>query len=80
MIKIIDALYKCNWMDVLPGHNIGDRAAGSSWEEMGPLRRVQAVLTDGAELGTEFVSRGSWCDGLQFRNNEWFNVAYLLRM
>ena len=46
-------------MEALPGHNIGDRADGSCWVGVGPLVPVQAVLTDAAELGTEFVSRGS---------------------
>ena len=41
------------------GRNIGDQAAGSCWVVVGPLHRVQAVLTEAAELGTEFVSRGS---------------------
>ena len=43
----------------LPGHNIGDLTVGSCCVGVGPVPRVQAVFTDAAELGTEFVSRGS---------------------
>ena len=39
-------------MDALPGHNIGDLAAGSCWVGVGHVTRVQAVLTDAAKLGT----------------------------
>ena len=61
-IKKIDALYKFNCMDTLPGLNIGDRAAGSCWVEVGLVTRVQGVLKGAVELGTELVARGSSCD------------------
>ena len=41
------------------GHNIDDPATGGGLVGVGPVPRVQAVLTDAAELGTECVSRGS---------------------
>ena len=50
--------------------------AGNVYIEVGPMLQVQAVLTGEAELETDFVVRGSWCDGLQIRNN----VAYLVML
>ena len=43
--------------DALPGHNIGNLTVGCCCVGVRPVPRVQEILTDAAELGTEFVSR-----------------------